>query len=718
VSGIDQLLEQARAALRAGRFAEAAELFGQCIALDAHDPQTWFFLGASLDRSGRPADALQAFVGAERLDPNFRNAANAQAAMLCALGRTEEAVAAFERALALDPRDPQVLTNLGIALEQLGRNAQAMQSYDAALEADPQHPGALNNRGVLRLKDGRPEAALEDHLRFVANDPGNPIGHYNCAETYAALLRDREALAACDVVLRLDPRHVKAMIVRGLVLSSLGRPEEASSTLKAAERLSPELFAETFRIAGFDAKDATLMSPEFIYCLRGKERLRRCDWSGYEEFLPRFAGTVETLQGHDDEPDYSALAYLALFLPLTPAVHFNLARQIGTKVQKRCGAVARHAREPGRKIRVGYVSPDFRNHPVAYVMCRVYGLHDRTAFEVYAYSLHPDDAGPMRPRIAAGCDVFRECSAWPTMQIVEQIRDDGIDILVDLAGYTDHARPDIFAWRPAPINVSLIGYPGTTGAPYMDYRITDRVASPPGEERYYTEKLVYLAGGCLPYNECTIVKDAGTRKDHGLPDDAFVFCCFNNPYKIEPVVFSAWMNILKKNPGSVLWLFAPIAAVKANLSARAQQSGINPVRLVWATGLPLELNIGRYRLADLFLDTHFYNGHATTLDPLWAGLPVVTWAGEHFAGRVGASHLAHLGMPELIAASAADYERLACHLATDRGALREMRRKLAALRSVSPVFRSETMARNLDRVFLQMWQRHAAGQAPASFAQE
>jgi predicted O-linked N-acetylglucosamine transferase (SPINDLY family) len=712
---IDTLLDQARAALHASDFLKAADLFRKCTVLQPDRPEAWFLLGASLDRCDKPADALQAFAEAERLDPDYPQAANAHAAMLSALGRWEEALAAFERALVRAPGNSQILTNCGIALEKLGCHDQALRSYDTALAVDPEHLGALNNRGILHLKCGAPAAALEDHRRFVAHAPASPIGHYNCAETYAAMLMDQESLAACDATLRLDPHHVKALIVRGLMLSSLGRSDEAGDVLKTAKGLNADLFAETFRNAGFDPADASLMSPQFLYCLRGKERLRNCDWSNYEEFLTRFADTAEALQGGKDEPDYTALAYLALFLPISPSVHFKLARQIATKVQSRCGSIVRREREKDRRIRIGYVSPDFRTHPVAHVMSGLYGLHDRSAFEIYAYSLHPGDGGPLRQQIVAGCDVFRECTEWPTQKIVECIRDDGIDILVDLAGYTDSARPDIFAWRPAAINVSLIGYPGTSGASYMDYRITDSIASPPGEEQYYTEKLVYLNGSCLPYNEKTVIEDAGSRKDHGLPQDAFVFCCFNNPYKIEPTIFSVWMNVLQKVAHSVLWIFAPTPAVKAHLIAEAERRGVDPARLICAPGLPLELNIGRYRLADLFLDTHFYNGHATTLDPLWAGLPVLTWAGSTFAGRIGASHLAHLGMPELIAESASEYERMACDFATQPGVMREVRKKLGALRTGSPLFRSETMARNLDQAYLEMWRRYEAGQESASF---
>jgi predicted O-linked N-acetylglucosamine transferase (SPINDLY family) len=713
---IDLLLDQARAALRAARFPEAADLFGRCAALQAENPEVWFLLGACLDRCGKPADALQAFANAERLQPGYPQAANAQAAMLSAMGRWQEALDAFDRALAAAPDDAQTLTNRGIALETLSHAEQALRSYDAALELDPQHLGALNNRGALRLRLGQPELALEDHCRFVALAPASPTGHYNCAETYAAMLRDQEALAACEAALQLAPRHVKALIVRGLMLSSLGRSDEARDVLQTARSLDPGLFAETFKTAGFDPADACLMSPEFLYCLRGKERLRHCDWSGYEEFLTRFSDVANALTGGHDEPDYTALAYLAIFLPISPAVHFKLARQIAARVANRCGSVARRPREPGRRIRIGYVSPDFRTHPVAHVMCDLYARHDRTAVEVYAYSLHPGDDGPLRRKIMAGCDVFRECSEWPTAKIVESIRDDGIDILVDLAGYTDLARPDIFAWRPAPINVSLIGYPGTSGAPYMDYRITDPVASLPGEQQYYTEKLVYLDSSCLPYSNDTQIVGAGSRKDHGLPDDAFVFCSFNNPYKIEPTIFSSWMTILKQVPNSVLWVFAPTPAVKAHLIAEAEKRGIPPERLICAPGLPLELNIGRYRLADLFLDTHFYNGHATTLDPLWAGLPVLTWAGTNFAGRIGASHLTHLGMPELIAHSQVEYEQLACRLATRPHEMRATREKLATLRSTSALFRSDTMARALERAYQEMWRRYQAGLEPASFA--
>jgi protein O-GlcNAc transferase len=713
---IDSLRGDARHALQAAEFSKAVGLLKQCVQLEPDDSESWFMLGAAFDRLGDPEQALHAFSNVERLQPALPHAVNAQAAMLSLLDRWEDALAAFQRALALSPDDAQILTNIGIAHEKRGRDDEAMRFFDMALARDGNHLGAYNSRGALLLKRGQPEAALDDHRRFVTLAPNNPMGHYNCAESLAALLRDQEALSACDAALKLDARHVKAHVVRGVMLAGMGRFAEAGAALQTAAGLNPALFAETFKNAGFDIDGSSVTNPEYIYCLRGKQRLQQCDWSGYDEFVATFSRLVSTTpEGAQEIPDYSAVIHISMALPLSPEVQYQLARNVAAKVTGKSGALARLPRRKDNRIRIGYVSPEFRSHATAHLTCRQYALHDRRKFEVYAYSLQPDDGSILRRQIIAGCDVFRECSEWSTREIVERVRQDDIDILVDLSGHTDFTRPEIFAWRPARINVNHMGTNGTSGGHYMDYRITDAIASPPGQEQFYTEKMIRLAGSCMTYNDQFMASDPGTRADHGLPEKAFVFCCFNNAYKIEPKVFTIWMDVLRDVPDSVLWIYLPSSAVKANLEREAVRRGVAADRLIFAPRLPLAAHVGRYRLADLFLDTFYCNSQTTSLDALWAGLPVLTCTGETFSARVCTSHLTLLGLPELIADSADRYGQRARALAGDTKQLSAIRTKLLAARSSAPLFRSETIVRELERACLEMWRRYQAGHEPAAF---
>jgi protein O-GlcNAc transferase len=712
-----RLLADAKTAMDRNDFSAAAAVLTRAAALEPNDAQAWFLLGVCLDADGKLEQALDAFGKAAALQPGDPQAANAQAVMLSLLERWQEALAAFGRVLAIRPGDPHILANLGMVHEKLGRDDEALRCYDAALKSDPRHPGALNNSGILLLKLGEKQAALDAHLRFVAAAPDSPIGHYNCAETYAALLQDDKALAACDAALRLAPHHVKAHVVRGLMLAGMGRFDEAGTALATAKKIDPAVVAATLKSAGLDIAGSAATDPRYLYCVRGKERLECCDWTGYAEFVATFAELVAAQSGAPARvPDYSALAHFALALPLPPEAQLTLARNAAAAAQTRCGTVSPRPHAAGSRIRIGFVSPNFRSHPNAHLTCGLYSLFDRSRFEVYAYSLQPDDGSAVRRRIAAGCDVFRECVDWSTQRIIESIRDDGIDILVDLAGYTDHARPEIFASRPAPISVGYLGFPGSTGAAYIDYRITDRVASPAGQERYFTEKLVYLPGSCMPYNDSLLIEPPGARKDHGLPGEAFVFCCFNNAYKIQPEIFAVWMKLLQTVPQGVLWIYAPTAAVEKNLQREAAGHGIDPQRLIFAPPQPHAPHIGRYQLADLFLDTLYCGSHTTSLDALWAGLPVLTCAGSTFAARLCASHLSQLGLPDLITESVEGYAERARELALDGPRLAAIRATVSAARSSAALFRTETSVRDLERAWIEMWRRHQAGQAPASFA--
>lgn len=711
----DDFFASAHNALAKGAFSQAVQLFTQCIHLQANHPEAWFLLGASLDRCGKRLEAAQAFARTESLQPSHPQAANALATMLSLLGNNNDALTAFRRALALNPGNAQILTNIGIASERQGRADEALANYDAALASEPDHLGALSNRGTLLLKLKRPQQALNDHLRFVACAPASATGHYNCAESYGALGRDEEGLACCDAALACDPMHAKSRFLRGAFLASAGRFTDAAAALDLVRKLAPATFAEMMKSAKLDTRRPCAVNVRNIYCQRGLSRMHACDWRNYASFVVQFECLIQagTQNPADAIADFG-IPFTALALPLQPQTQLALARQLAVTFAPDCPSVPRlpaYTRNKD-KLRIGYVSPDFRNHAVGFLLRDFFHQHDRQTFAVHAYSLQSDKDDPAHD-FAFGCDMFHDVAQMQTAEIIELIRSDDIDILVDLAGYTDHARPEIFASRPAPLNILYLGYPGTSGAEWIDYFVTNPVASPSTQAPSFTEKLIYLPDNCFPYPQDQVIDRAKDRQSYGLPQNAFVFCCFNHSYKIEPVVFATWMRLLQRVPDSVLWLYAPQPAVAENLCAEAVAQGVDPARLIFAPLLPLTEHLARYQAADLFLDTFLYGAGTTGMDALWAGLPLLTCPGETYASRFGASHLSALGMTELITASPAEYEARAFHLATHPDELPAIRRKLANQRLQAPLFRTDRLVRQLEAAYKQAWNRHQAGLPPA-----
>lgn len=710
----DETFSLARDALASGAFAKAAQLFAQCTQLQENHSAAWFLLGASLDQCGQPLQAMQAFARTESLDPAHPQAANACAAMLSLLERHAEALAAFRRALALNPDDAQILTNLGITSEKLGRRDEALNWYDSALKADPDHLGALSNRGTLLLQMARPQQALADHLHFVSRAPSSAIGHFNCAETYGALGLQQEALASCEAALKCDPAHLKAHIMRGFLLAETGHLDEAAAALAVAARLDPEKSSALLEVFNIDPRQNGSTNARNIYCLRGLNRLRVCDWRDYARFVETLESLVHAATKHPSSGsiNHVGIPHTALALPLPQPTQLALARLVADNIKTALPRVSQPVRARDDKLRIAYVSPDFRDHATAYLLCDFFHRHDRQKFSVHAYSLYTDEASQARQDIVAGCDSFQDIAGLPTNDIVEIIRNDEIDILIDLAGYTEHARPEIFAARPAPINIAYLGYPGTSGSEAIDYFIANRITIPSGQEAFFSEKMIYLPGNCYPYPQMRSAAAPQYRQAHHLPDNAFVFCGFNNPFKLEPELFSAWMRILQRVPQGVLWLYCPQAAVAENLKREAAARNIDPDRLIFAPPLPLKEHLARFPLADLFLDAFLCNGHTTGLDALWSGLPLLTCPGQSFAARCGTSHLTALGMPELIAASPAEYEERAVHLATHQEELQAIRRKLAVQRLQAPLFQMDQLVQQLEAAYQQAWKRHQAGQPP------
>ena len=551
----------------------------------------------------------------------------------------------------------------GVRLLQANRVAEAVRCFERALVADPRYAAAESNLGAALWRLGRGEAAIEHLRRAVELDPDN-------GETRANL---GEAL--------------------------VGAPERAVAVLEEALRRDP---------ANSHAHGALL-----------RPLLELCAWPELDREVRLLAKAWER------DPDGAWLHYFrpltALQLPLPPALQRAIAVRNARAVESRTRPLPAPARAPrpaaGQRLRIGYVSADFRDHPVGQLVAGLLERHDRGRFEIFGYSFGGDDGSSYRNRIAAACDGFVDAREEAFQSTAQRIAGDGIQVLVDLMGRTSKSRPEVFALRPAPVQVSWLGYPGTTGASEIDYLVADRVVLPEADFEWYTERVAWLPNCYLPYDDRQpIAERTPTRAEYGLPEHGAVFCAFNQAAKIDAEVFAVWMRVLKATAGSVLWLSATHAGAVNNLRAAAARDGVDPARLVIAPRVAAKADhLARHRVADLFLDTHRYNAHTTACDALWAGLPLVTCPGARFPARVAASLLRAVGLPELIASSLGEYERLVIELARAPAKLAELRVRLDAARRTAPLFDTARFARDLERAYERMWAAHAAGRPPEAF---
>jgi predicted O-linked N-acetylglucosamine transferase (SPINDLY family) len=439
-------------------------------------------------------------------------------------------------------------------------------------------------------------------------------------------------------------------------------------------------------------------------------RALACEWSDFETEQAGLVGMVR--QGARVPPFY-------LFsTPASASDQLTCAQRWIAPIRPPPEAVFEHEVSVRRqRIRLGYLSGDFHQHATAQLMAELFELHDRDRFEVFAYSYGPDDESPMRARLVRAFDRFVDVRALAHREAAQRIHADEVDILIDLKGYTHHARPAIPAHRPAPVQVSYLGYPATMGADFIDYVIVDPIVVPTSQQPFFSEKLVHLpASYQVNDRRREAAKAATSRQDWGLPDGRLVFCSFNNAYKITPAFFDIWMRVLGAVPGSVLWLLEANELMKGNLRLQAEKRGVDAKRLIFAPRVAPAQHLARQRHADLFLDTLPCNAHTTASDALWAGLPVLTCCGDTFAGRVAASLLTAVGLGELIAPSLEEYERSALALARDPQRLVALRQKLADNRDSSALFDPVKLTGNIEAAYARMWQTRLCGERPAAFS--
>ena len=625
---------------------------------------------------------------------------------LLASGRTEDAVASLRRAAKLKPGLSTVHTNLGLALSELGRFEEAAASHRTALKLQPGLALAHNNLGVALQKAGKLDEAIASFHRAIELQPALPEALVNLADTlrltkpagesredpgrYARL---EEAISCYRRAVEIRPGYAEAYVNLGGLLSELRRFAEAATCFAHARELDP-------------TEGRAVIEHVFA-------RREMCEWKDSTTDEAAFVRAAQSVEK-------GAMAFSFLAIVDDPQLQLEAARR-EARIRTAGKATARWPATKSRdaKIRLGYLSADFQEHATAYLIAELIERHDRSRFEVQAFSFGQDDRSPMRNRLHQAFDRFNDVGSLTDQEAARQIHRAEIDIAIDLKGYTREDRPGILSYRPAPIQVAYLGYPGTMGADFIDYAIVDDFVVPAGAARYFSEKLVYLPD-CYQVNDTRrVVADrTPSRADCGLPAEGFVFCSFNNNYKITPSVFDVWMRLLARVPNSVLWLLADNEWAVANLRREAQQRGVSPGRLIFAPRLKLAEHLARHRLADLFLDTAPVNAHTTASDALWVGLPLVTCAGKSFVARVAGSLLRAVGMPELITTDLGDYEALALKLASEPQTLAALRAKLERNRLTYPLFDIDRFRRNIEAAYVHMWSTRQRGGEPESFAVE
>ena len=634
---IAQLYDAALAAQKSGQEAEAERLYRQILE-QASPPEVLVNLGNLLARQGRRDEALALYDRALAARPDFLEGLFNRAGVLLELKRPEEALENYDRVVALRPELFVAWNNRGSALRAVQRHEAALASFERAVALNPSHVNALTNRAM----------ALWDLRRLP------------------------EALTAADQALKVQPAHAEALYTRANILRDLGRMAEALA----------------------DYEQALAIQPAHLHALNGgaQAALALCDWAKVGTLTPRLKQNAAAgpaliqpyvLLGYDDDPLLQrrcAENYVRRTVPPRAAL-----------AGKRYG----HDR-----ILLAYLSADFHQHPTSQLLVELFERHDRTRFEVTAISFGPDDGSAMRARLKQAFDHFEDVRGRSDAEVAQWLKARETDIAVDLNGHTHGARTGIFAHRPAPVQVNYLVYPGTMGAPFIDYILADRIVLPLDQQVFFSEKIIHLPD-CYQANDATrALLPAPARAQAGLPAEGFVFCSLNNGWKITRPVFEIWMRLLEQVEGSVLWLLAGPHA--GNLHREATARGIDPSRLVFAPKLPPDQHLARHQLADLFLDTLPYNAHTSCSDALWAGLPVITCYGRAFPGRVAASLLKAIDLPELVTTRLGDYEAKALELAKNPALLAATKQKLLRSRRATPLYDSERFRQAIEAAYEKM----------------
>jgi predicted O-linked N-acetylglucosamine transferase (SPINDLY family) len=682
----ETMLDTALRLHQAGNLAEAGRLYSEILRADPRHLEALYRLALVQFQSGRFSESERLFSVAITFYSNIPELFYGRGCALQGLRRFEEALASFARALALRPGYIEARNNRGVTLLRMKRYEEALATFDMLRASDDNGRAlVLNNRAAALLGLKRYREALDCSERSIALKSGQPQSLSTYAAALGMLGRHDEALTNYDKSLALDPANPEVRNSRADMLLMLRRFEAAMADYEQVLR------------AGFDVE---YVRGNLAIC-----RLHCCDWRD----LAALKSQLETglRAGRAVLQPFGTL-----MLMNSPADQLKSARIWVSDRFPAQAALYKGERYKHSRIRLAYVSGDFREHPMASLMADVFESHDRARFETIAVSFGLDDGSAMRRRVEKAFDRFIDIEGMSDSDAARVLKEMQVDVAVDLTGFTGTSRATIFAGRPAPVQVNYLGYPGTMGADYIDYIIADRTVIPEQDFRFYAENVVHLPDSYYPNGCGPVAPSTPGRAELGLPDSGFVFCSFNNNYKISPEIFGIWMRLLESVPGSVLWLLEDNEAASRNLRGEASARGVAPERLVFAPRTSNTEHLARHRLASLFLDTLPYNAHTTASDALRMGVPVLTALGTTFAGRVAASLLRAVGLPELIVSSLEDYEALALKLAREPESLDRLRSKLEACRETAPLFDTVRYTRHLEAAFTVMHERLGQGKPP------
>jgi predicted O-linked N-acetylglucosamine transferase (SPINDLY family) len=641
----------------------------------------------ALHQKGRLGDAQKIYKEILKTNPKKFEALHFLGIIAAQSNDHETAVDLISKAIASVSNDARTHYNLGSSLQALRRYKSAVECYDQAIRLAPNYAIAFSNRAAVFKELNQFEAALANYDNAISLNPLNAEDYANRAVVLQGLHQTEAAIASCDQAISIMPSLPRAYYNRGTALLDLKRLDEAITDFEIALKIKPDY--------------------EYLFGVILHTRAQLCDWHSYHINL------VDLFQKIQDQKKVTSCFPL---LALTDSLSLQRKSTGIWSVDKYPGMrfldhLPKRASQD--KIRIGYFSADFHNHATAYLMAELFERHNKEKFELIAFSFGPDTKDDMQFRVSQAFDKFINVVAMSDEEVALLSRDLGVNIAIDLKGLTKDARIGIFSYKAAPIQVSYLGYPGTLGADYIDYLIADKTLIPPESQPHYSEKIVYLPNSYqVNDRQKVIAPKQFTKQELGLPQDSFVFCCFNNNFKITPDIFDTWVRILKAVEASVLWLFQDNPTAATNLQKEAALRGLDPARLVFAKRMDLPQHLARHKVADLFLDTLPYNAHTTASDALWAGLPVLTCMGESFASRVAASLLKAIGLPELITQTPEDYESLAIELATKPGKLQSIKDKLAANRLITPLFDTALFTQHIEEAYEKMYERYLADLPP------
>ena len=672
--------------LRQNKIDDAFKYAVEATNVDSKDANALNQLSVVLIEMKSSREALGILENVLRENPDFLDALVNKGKALYEIGKLSEAIESFDTVLSNDRTVIEAYIGIGNSLRRLKKLNEALAVYDRAFSVEQSNPILLNARGVLLQELMRFDEALTSFDKAIALKPDYPDGYNNRGNALADLKRFDEALRSYDKAIALQPRHADAWYNRGVTLQCLKRHDEAIHSYEGALALKP---------------DDVLAEAQLLH-----QQQQICDFSIASKLADASARLGVTTE--------AVSTWLALSWLDNPKHQMLRSRKWAVEKYKHTllPLPARSKTFPAR-LKIGYFSANFHNHAMLYLTAGLLREHDKKNFEVFAYSYGRSKSGDLRKKAEGYLEHFFDVTDQSDQEIVDLARSHGLDIAIDLMGYTEDTRSNIFEYRLAPVQINYLGYAGSMGADFIDYIIADPVVIPTQQRVFYTEHVIYLPHTYQPSDEARAIADrATTRSEFCLPEDVFVFCCFNNTYKISKSEFDIWMNLLRKIDKSVFWLSKSNKWAELNLRKEAELRGIDPRRLVFAEHLPAAEHLARHAHADLFVDTFNCNAHTTASDALWSGLPVVTMQGKQFAARVAASLLKSVGLPELITKTKEDYENLIFQLATEPKRLAEIKEKLARNRLKEPLFGTKRYTRNFERGLRKAYQLYCDDKPP------